>query len=231
VLLDAGVPGNAPLILANIRRLGFDPRDVRWILNSQAHCDHAGGLAALARETGAQVIAAAADSQALARGGLGDPHYGDALPFPPVRVTRTVQDGETLRLGELTLTAHATPGHTPGNTSWTWRSCEAGRCLAMVLVGSLSAPEYRLVGNAAYPAIVQDFERSFATVAALPCDVALGPHPGMVAFWERVARRERGEREALRDPTLCRTYANAARASFGQELATQRRAAAPPARP
>ena len=111
-----------------------------------------------------------------------------------MRVTRTVTDGERLRLGGLVLTAHATPGHTKGNTTWTWMSCEATRCLHLVLVGSLSTPDYGLIGNPTYPDIVQDFEYSFGMVGALPCDIALAPHPGMVDFWERVARRDQATR-------------------------------------
>jgi metallo-beta-lactamase class B len=226
VLIDGGVPGHVALIEANIRSLGFDPHDIKWILNSHAHCDHAGGIAKLARNVGAQVIAGTADARLLARGGRGDPQYGDRFPFPPVRVTRTVNDGESLRLGGLVLTAHSTPGHTRGNTTWTWKSCEDTRCLDVVLVGSLSAPDYRLVGNPKYPDIVKDFQRSFTMVAALPCDIALAPHPGMVDFWERVARRDGGNAEALVDTSLCRAYAQDARESFEEELTKQRRDAA-----
>jgi metallo-beta-lactamase class B len=228
VLIDGGVPGSAALIAANIRRLGFRLRDIKWILNSQAHCDHAGGIAQLARETGAEVIAGAGDADLLERGGRGDPQYGDAFPFAPVRVARTVSDGERLQLGSLVLTAHATPGHTRGNTTWTWTSCEDVRCLQVVDVGSLSAPDYKLVDNPEYPEAVTDFEASFAKVAALPCDLALAPHPGMVDFWERVAKRDQGDPAALVDPTLCRAYAEAAREGFEKALAAQRRAAAPP---
>lgn len=226
VLIDGGVPGNASLITENIRSLGIDPHDIKWILNSQAHCDHAGGIAELARETGAEVIAGVGDARLLARGGHDDPQYGDDLPFPPVRVARSVTDGESLRLGALAFTAHATPGHTKGNTTWTWKSCEDTRCLHIALVGSLSAPEYRLVGNAGYPDIVKDFEYSFAVVAGLPCDIALAPHPGMVDFWERVARRDQGDADALVDPTRCRAYASGARERFEEELTKQRQAAA-----
>ena len=233
VLIDGGVPGNAALIEANIRSLGINLRDIKWILNSHAHCDHAGGIEQLARDTGAQVIASAADSLSLARGGHDDPQYGDRFPFSPVRVTRTVADGESLRLGDLVLTAHSTPGHTKGNTTWTWNSCEDTRCLAMVDVGSLSAPAYKLIGNPKYPDIVKDFKYSFGTVAALPCDIALAPHPGMVDFWERVAKRNQGDADALIDPTRCRAYAQDARESFEEELTKQRRdaAAAKPQRP
>lgn len=222
VLIDGGVPGDAPLIEANIRRLGVDLHDIKWILNSHAHFDHAGGAAQLAHDTGAQVIANAADAPLLERGGRGDPEYGDRFPFPPVHVARTVTDGEHLHLGDLVLTAHSTPGHTRGNTTWTWVSCEARRCLHMVDIGSLSAPGYKLVGNPRYPDIVDDFGRSFAVVAALPCDIALAPHPGVVNFWTRVAKRNQGDADALVDPALCRTSATAARERFDAQLAKQR---------
>lgn len=222
VLIDAGVPGTAPLIEANIHRLGINLRDIKWILNSHAHFDHAGGMAQLAHETGAQVIGSAADTLLLERGGHDDPEYGNRFPFPPVHVSRTVTEGESLHLGDLVLTAYSTPGHTRGNTTWTWMSCEDKRCLNMVDVGSLSAPGYRLIGNPQYPNIVRDFEQSFAVVVVLPCDIALAPHPDAVHFWERVARREEGDVNALMDPMGCRAYANAARGSFEEQLAKQR---------
>jgi len=225
-LIDGGVPGHTALIEDNIRSLGIPLHDIRWMLNSHAHCDHAGGMAQLARDTGAQVIAGAADAPLLARGGHDDPQYGDRFLFPPVHVTRTVRDGETLQLGNLVLTAHATPGHTLGNTTWSWVSCEGKRCLQVIDIGSLSAPGFHLLGNAKYPDVVKDFEHSFGMVAALPCDIALGPHPEMVDFWERVARRDHGDADALIDPTGCRAYATDARASFAQKLAKQRADAA-----
>jgi metallo-beta-lactamase class B len=222
VLIDGGVPGDAALIEANIRELGIDLHDIKWILNSHAHFDHAGGVAQLAHDTGAEVLASAADVPMLERGGLDDPQYGDRFPFTPPHVARTVTDGDPVRLGTLVLTAHITPGHTRGNTTWTWISCESSRCLHMVDIGSLSAPGYRLVDNPKYPDVVGDFERSFAIVAALPCDIALAPHPGAVNFWERVARREQGDTNALIDPAGCRAYADDARKSFEAELAKQR---------
>lgn len=222
VLIDGGVPGDAPLIEANIHRLGVHLHDIKWILNTHAHCDHAGGLARLARDTGAQVVASAADTPLLERGGRDDPEYGDRFPFPPVHVARTVADGESLHLGDLVLTAHATPGHTKGNTTWTWMSCEARRCLHVVDVGSLSAPGFRLIGNPKYPDIVRDFEHSFAMVASLPCDIPLAPHPGAVDFWARVAKRKQGKATALIDPAGCRAYSAFARKRFEAQLARQR---------
>lgn len=227
VLIDGGVPEDAPVIEANIRRLGFDPHHVKWILNSHAHCDHAGGIAELAHDTGATVIAGAADAALLARGGRRDPQYADRFPFPPVHVARKVHDGERLKLGGMIFTAHATPGHTRGNTTWTWVSCQQKRCLHVVDIGSLSAPGYRLVGNPNAPQLVDEYEHSFATVAALPCDIALAPHPGMVDFWKRVARRDAGQADALVDRSLCRAYADDARKDFEKELLKQRAVAAP----
>lgn len=226
VLIDGGVPGEVPLIEANIRAIGVHLRNIKWILNSHAHSDHAGGLAQLAHDMGAKVIASAADTPLLERGGRDDPEYGDRFPFPPVHVARTVTDGERLHLGDLVLTAHATPGHTQGNTTWTWMSCEGTRCLHMVDVGSLSAPGYRLVGNPKYLHIVKDFEHGFEVVAGVPCDIPLAPHPGMVNFWKRVAERKQGDASALIDPTGCRTYAKAARESFEAQLTKQRAQAA-----
>ena len=231
VLIDGGVPQDAALIEANIRALGIQLRDIRWILNSHAHCDHAGGIAQLARDTGAQVIAGAADAALLARGGHDDPEYGDRFEFPRVQVTLTVTNGEQLRLGDLLLTAHSTPGHTKGNTTWTWTSCDGMRCLPMVDIGSLSAPDFQLIGNAKYPNAVEDFRTSFAMVAALPCDIALAPHPEMVDFWARVAKRDQGDVTALIDPTLCRTYANDSRETFEAQLAKERADAASAKKP
>jgi metallo-beta-lactamase class B len=226
VLIDGGVSGDASLIKANIRSLGINLHDIKWILNSHEHCDHAGGIAQLAKDTGAQIIVSTRSIPLLQRGGRNDPHYGDRFPFPPVQVTRTVADGESLRLGDLLLTAHLTPGHTKGNTTWTWKSCEGTRCLHMVDIGSLSAPDYKLIANPKYPDIVKDYENSFAVVEALPCEIALAPHPGMVDFWERVAKRDQGDADALIDSALCRTYAKNARKNFAEELTKQRRDAA-----
>jgi metallo-beta-lactamase class B len=223
VLIDGGVPGDASLIEANIRNLGIDLYDIKWILNSHAHFDHAGDIAQLARDTGAQVISSVADAPLLERGGYDDAQYGDRFPFAPVHVSRTVKDGESLHLGELVLTAHSRPGHTRGNTTWTWTSCDGGeRCLHIADVGSLSAPGYQLIGNPKYPDIVKDFEYSFAMVPTLPCDIALNPHPATVNLWSRVAKRDKGDADALIDSGGCRAYAKVARESFESELARQR---------
>ena len=130
VLLDGGLPSTAPIIMANIRSLGFRVEDIRLIGNSHTHHDHAGGLAALQRVSGAEVVALPRAAPVLARGraAADDPQFGDLLSFPVVRRVRTIADGTTLTVGDIRITAHATEGHSPGGTTWSWRSCEDGVC-------------------------------------------------------------------------------------------------------
>lgn len=224
VLFDGDLPTSAPLIEAHIRALGFHLRDVKWILNSHAHADHAGGIAALQRDSGAQVIASTEGVRALALGGAdpADPQYGIAPVYPPVRHARAVRDGETLRLGDVAITAHYTPGHTPGSTSWSWTSCREGRCLHMVYADSLTALEAPSFRYGDHPERVEAFRRSIATVAALPCDILLTPHPGASGFWEKVARRTSATDVApLVDTGACRAYAATAAANLKELLARE----------
>ncbi|SEJ50892.1 subclass B3 metallo-beta-lactamase [Frateuria terrea] len=224
-LFDGGLPASAPLIEANIRALGFHVRDVKWILNSHAHADHAGGIAALQRDSGAQVIASAEGARALALGGAdpADPQYGLAPAYPPVAHVRPVGDGETLRLGDVAITAHYTPGHTPGSTSWTWISCSAGRCLHMVYADSLTALGSASFRYSDHPERVEAFRQSIATVAALPCDILLTPHPDASGFWEKVAQRKADAGGMpLVDADGCRAYATAATIKLDATLAREK---------
>jgi len=162
VLLDGGLSQSAPRIDASIRALGFRTEDVRLIVNSHAHYDHAGGIAALQRRSGAKVAASASGARALETGEPtpDDPQYAlgrEANGYPPVTGVRVVADGETLRVGDVAITAHYTPGHTPGATTWTWRSCEGQHCLDIVYADSLnavSAPGFRFTGDATHRSLV-----------------------------------------------------------------------------
>jgi metallo-beta-lactamase class B len=185
ILLDAGLPQSAPLIDVNLRNFGFRSTDIKLIVNSHAHYDHAGGIAAFQRASGATVAASAAGAQALERGEptADDPQYAygpDRGRFPAVKNVRVVKDGEVLRVGDLAITAHLTPGHTTGSTTWSWRSCEDKACRDFVYADSLnpvSAPGFRFMGDATRPSRVG----SIAKVAALPCDVLIAVHPSMGA--------------------------------------------------
>jgi metallo-beta-lactamase class B len=224
VLIDGALEQSAERIVANVDALGFSIEDVRLILNSHVHYDHAGGLAELQRRSGATVAASPSTAAVLKRGESGpdDPQYDIRVAVPVVENVRVVRDGETLRVGDLTLTAHFTPGHTPGSTTWTWSSCEGDRCLSLVYADSLtavSAPDFRYSRSDAWPDAVADFERSFATIAALPCDVLITPHPEASGLFERLARQEREPKaDAFVDRGACRTYAERARARFQARL-------------
>ena len=224
VLIDGTLPDNARMVEANIRALGFRLKDVKLILNTHAHGDHAGAIAAIARDTGATVEARAAQASALRAGGTdrNDPQYGDAPLFPPVENVEVIGDDATVRLGPLAIQAHPTPGHTPGGTTWTWTSCQAGRCLHMVYADSLTllaAGRYRFT-DPAHPERLQRFTRGLATLSALPCDILLTPHPEASDFWARV------DAHALRDPSACRDYARRGEQGMQARVAAERAPAA-----
>ena len=226
VLIDGALPESAPLIAANIEALGFRIEDVKLIVNSHAHFDHAGGIAALQRASGAAVAASPASALVLERGTSGpdDPQYGILLHFPPVPRVQVIADGETMRVGALTLTAHFTPGHTPGGTSWSWQSCDGERCLDLVYADSqtpVSADGFSFARSRSYPSVLADFERGFAVLERLRCDVLLTPHPAASRLWERMAARADGAAPALVDPGACRGFVATARQQLARRLASE----------
>lgn len=200
VLLDGTLAENAPLIERNIEKLGFHVRDVKVLLNSHAHFDHAGALARLKKDTGARLWASAGDVWALEHGRhRGDDTYGGAT-FPAVKVDHVVRDGETLRLGDLRLTAVLTPGHTPGCTTWTFPVRDGARTLNAVFAGCFSSGGNVLVGNKAYPSIQADYRGSFAKLRALKADVVLPTHPEFADMLGREKKAQAGDRNAFVDP-------------------------------
>ncbi|WP_375744648.1 subclass B3 metallo-beta-lactamase [Corallococcus interemptor] len=219
VLLDGGMPQMAEHLLANVKRRGFAPHDVRLLLSSHAHADHAGPFAALKRRTGARIVASAESAVLLARGGSDDLHFGDDIVFPPAVVDRVVMDGEVVTLGGVGFTAHFVPGHTPGSIAWTWTDTRDGKPVRLAYADSLSAPGYQLLANPRYPRIVEDYRRSFATVRALPCDVLLTPHPDS-SGWDYAAGDAAGAKAMS-----CKAYADAAERGFNTQLAEERRKA------
>jgi metallo-beta-lactamase class B len=176
VLLDAGFRETAPIIEANIQALGFRVADIRLLLISHGHYDHAGGVAEIKAHTAATLLASPAEAPLLSRGGKGDFAFEDTYPYPPAVPDRLLRDGEQVRLGGTVLTAHFTPGHTKGCTSWTTTIKEGEKVFQVVIPCSVSAPGYELVDNPKYPEIQKDFEATFATLRVLPCDIFLGLH-------------------------------------------------------
>ncbi|MGN6817417.1 MAG: subclass B3 metallo-beta-lactamase [Sphingomonas sp.] len=176
ILLDATMEANVPAIEKNIRALGFKVRDVKILLNSHAHFDHAGGLAAMKRDTGAELDAMDGDVWALENG----KHFGDQNyvgTFPAVKVDRRLKDGDRVTLGGVTMTAILTAGHTRGCTTWTTTVRLKAGAKAVVFPCSLSVAGNKLYGNKAYPGIVGDYRASFKRMAAINADIVLPAHP------------------------------------------------------
>ena len=223
VLIDSGTEAGGELILANLRRIGVDPEDVRYILASHEHFDHVGGHAILAKATGAQIIASPLAAPVLESGMVSDedPQADAGRPaMAPVKVARIIQDGETLTLGDIAITAHATPGHTPGAMSYTWTACtsddEPPACRRIAYVDSLSpvsADSYRFSDH---PQTIAAFRTSISKVSQLPCDELLTPHPSASSLIEK-----------LRDGTLgspgqCQRYAAALTSALDKRLSKER---------
>jgi metallo-beta-lactamase class B len=210
VLLDAALPQSAPQIAANIRALGFKVEDIALIVNSHPHYDHSGGIAEMQYLSGARVVASAASAAVLLSGlpGPDDPQYHDehAQPAPKVDRVDTLRAGETQRIGSLALTPLATPGHTPGGTTWTWQSCEGGRCLNIVFGDSLNPISDDIFHFSDSPGRVAAFQAGIAAFAALPCDILIAGHPEATDTMERLKARD-GNPDAFIDPQSCREYA------------------------
>jgi metallo-beta-lactamase class B len=218
VLIDGGTEADARLIAANIRDLGFRVEDLRFILNSHEHYDHVGGIAQLQRMSGATVITSPQAAPVIGSGkpSTGDPQFGIAKPFPPAEVGRTVRDGDQLRLGNLMLTAIATPGHTPGALSWRWVSCDGGVCRTIVYADSLSPISSDSYRFSDHPAYVEAFRASIAKIAGSPCDILLTPHPSASEMPKRLALGK-----SLLDENGCKAYADALTKSLDARLAKE----------
>lgn len=193
ILVDSGLEESAAQLLASIAKVGFNARDIKVLLNTQAHFDHTAGLAAVKSVSRASMVASAGDRPLLDSGGKDDPAFGDRLMFAPVKVDRVVADGETVTVGSATLTAHLTPGHSPGTTTWTLVAREGGKDYRVVIAGSTSVVVDKLRGNPKYPNMVEDFEKTFAKLRALPVDVFLSQHAGAYGLFDKAARLKKGE--------------------------------------
>ena len=211
-------------MVANIRKLGFDPARVKILLNTHQHFDHAAGLAEIAKAApGAKLYASAADGPVIAAGGKGDPFLkGRMVEYEPVPVAHTLKDGETVQLGSWRLTARLTPGHTAGCTTWTFPLKVAGKvrqglvhCSSSVLAG------YRLGRVETWPGQTAQFEKSFATWKSLPCEVFLGSHGAFFGLTAKRATLAAGKADAFVDPQGCKSFYAGAEAAFRAELKRQ----------
>ena len=214
VLIDGATDEAVPSILANIRTLGFEPRDIRFIIGSHEHVDHMGGFAALKAATGAKLLVSEAARPVVETGKTDaqDPQLGIIPNMRPVIV-----DGILNNAKVMSLTPHMTPGHTSGGTSWTWRSCEGGQCVEFAYIDSLSAGSADAYRFTDHPERVAPFRATFDRVAALKCDVLVTPHPGVSNLFERL-----GGKAPLVDPEACRRLVDSMRKRLDDRLAKER---------
>lgn len=227
VLIDGALPQSAPLIAKHVEQLGFKMTDVKVILNSHTHFDHAGGIAELQKLSGAKVIASDKAAPVLRSGQVGpdDPQVGHLLPFPGVSNVEALGRRPTVQVGTLQLSVIHTPGHSPGGTSWRWQSCEAERCLNMIYSDSLNAvadSKFKYSGDARYPTAAQDLISSMDAVAAVPCDILITAHPELSGLWTTIDERGKGDRAKLNDPAACKRYVETTKQRLEQRLASEK---------
>jgi metallo-beta-lactamase class B len=232
ILLDSGFDETEPIVENGVRQLGFKVADIKILLSSHAHLDHTGGHARLKRLTGAQVVASEADARILESGGTDDfiPIPKDLALYPPVKVDRVVRDGEQVTLGGVTLTAHLTPGHTKGATTWTMDIVEDGRRQHVVFFSSASINAgTKLIDNPLYPEIAGDLTKTFARLKSLPCDLWFAPHGGQFAMAEKFERLgQAGKANPFIDPDGWHSLIEKTERAFLDQLAAEKKAAAKP---
>jgi metallo-beta-lactamase class B len=224
ILINSNLQSSPAMIRRNIEALGFHFSDVKILLISHAHPDHAAGSAEIKRLTGAKYMVMDADVPVVESGGRTDFQYGRSASnlYPPAKVDRVLHDGSEIKLGGTILVAHLTPGHTKGCTTWTLTTQDGGKNYHVIIVGSPNVnPGYKLVGNAVYPQIAQDFARTFRTLKALPCDVFLGAHGSYYGMLAKLARVKAGAANPFVDPEGYTKYVAEREHAFQSELAKQ----------
>lgn len=225
ILINSSLESSVPLIKASIEKLGFKFSDTKILLISHAHWDHAAGSATVKQLTGAKYMVMDADVPVVEDGGRSDFFYGKKKEdwYKPAKVDRVLHDGDEVRLGGVVLVAHKTAGHTKGCTTWTMKVTDSGKTYDVVINGSPNVnPGYKLVGDASYPGIAADFERTFATLKALHCDIFLASHGSQYGLEEKYARLKAGDRNAFVDPVGCETFVADREEAFRRELARQK---------
>ena len=228
ILIDGALPQSAPLIARHVQQLGFKVEDVKVILNSHVHYDHAGGLAELQKSSGAKVIASDIAARVLRTGKVerNDPQFEIIKSYPAVSNVEALGSRKSVNVGKLELHAIHTPGHTPGGTSWSWTSCEGSRCLKVVYGDSLNAvsdDSFKYGGDARYPNARTDMESSIAALAAAPCDVLISVHPELAGLWSIIDERGQGDRAKLIDASACKRYAEAGKQRLAKRLLDEKR--------
>ncbi|HKW19331.1 MAG TPA: subclass B3 metallo-beta-lactamase [Terriglobales bacterium] len=224
ILINAGLEESVPAIQKSLETLGFRFSDLKILLISHAHFDHDAGAARIKQLTGAKYMVMDADVPVVESGGKKDFFYGDKpdMLYPPTKVDRVLHDGDTVQLGGTVLTAHLTPGHTKGCTTWTMKVKDGGKTYDVVIVGSPNVnPGYKLVDNDAYPQIASDYEKGFHVLRSLHCDVFLGAHGNYYDMETKYARLKQGGENPFIDPDGYKRYVDEREQAFHAELKRQ----------
>jgi metallo-beta-lactamase class B len=225
ILVDTVMPESTSLITANIEKLGFKVTDIKYLLNTHAHIDHTGGFAEIKQASGAQMVGGEADKPLLEGGYYPGAQDDEALKFPPVKVDRTVREGDKVTVGDVTLTARETPGHSPGCTSWEFSVKDGDATRSALIFCSGTVALNRLVGNPTYSGIVTDYKKTFARARDMKVDVLLAPHPEMYKMAEKRARLAEGGPNPFVNPGEFNAYAATLEKAFEDALAKQTAAA------
>jgi metallo-beta-lactamase class B len=220
ILINPDYAESVPIIRRNVEKLGFHFSDIKIILISHAHDDHAAGCALAKKLTGAKLMVMDADVGVIEHGGAGDFQY--TTRWAPAKVDRVLHDGDLVQLGGTVLTAHLTPGHTKGCTTWTMEVKDGGRTLHVVIVGSPNVnPGYKLVNNRHYPQIAADYEKTFRVLKSLPCDVFLGAHGAYYNMDAKMKQMRAGGPNPFIDPEGYWTYVAEREQAFQEKLKAQ----------
>ena len=222
ILVDTAMPEATSQIKASIEKLGFKVTDIKYLLNTHAHIDHTGGLAELKKASGGRLVAGEADKSLLEGGYYPGAEEDTALAFPPVKVDRTVREGDTVTVGDVTLTARETPGHSPGCTSWAF-SVKDGDATRSVLIFCSGTVALNRLGGAdpTYFGIVADYRKTFARAKDMKVDVLLAPHPEMYKMAEKRAKLAEGAPNPFVSPGEFNAYAATLEKAFEDALAKQ----------
>jgi metallo-beta-lactamase class B len=225
ILINSSLESSPPLIRKSVEQLGFRFSDIKILLISHAHFDHCAGSSLIEKLTGAQYMVMDTDVKEIEDGGKSNFQYGHSreMLYKPQKVDRILHDGDEVKLGNVTLVAHLTPGHTKGCTTWTMKVFDQGKSYDVVIVGSPNVnPGYKLVNNAQYPQIANDFEHTFQTLKSLHCDIFLGAHGSYYGMTEKFAHLQDGGANPFIDPAGYQNYVAERERAFHSELQKQK---------
>jgi metallo-beta-lactamase class B len=219
ILMNTGMPSSGPVIVESVRKLGFRPEDIKLMINGHAHIDHAGAFAFLKQQFSAQLAVMKDDVEAMESGDKNDFKYANDFVYPPVKVDHILRDGDTIKMGDVLLTAYHTPGHTRGATTWIANIAVDGKAYVVAFPdGAGFNPGYRLVKNPSYPGIAEDYRRTHHFLETLKPDIWLAQHN---EYYDFESKRQRAQTEGMKawiDPEGYRRFIAGKKRDFEDEV-------------